>query len=169
MSYKILIIISAFILSSCTNLSKNQKVVNNNDENLYSFKLIEDSVSINKTAKAVIYLNKPYFSEKDTKIVVFLEADKNLPLKNDLSNASEIPRIAFHNLEYDIENQKRVYDNVVHRRASFIGKNFKTSGKNKFRGYILEYYKGDPLLDTLFDIKDTKMYFFEEEVFIVKD
>lgn len=157
---KIFAFVILISIISCKNFDKDNRNIR------YSIKLAKDTVKVQEPVKAIVYLAAPYFDDKNSKIVVFLELDANQPLKKDLSNYLDIPTVGFHNLENDTTNQKWSSDKLVYDQTSAIGLKFDKLGRNYLRGYILEYYTGDPLLDSIFDYSKTKKHFFQEEIYV---
>lgn len=133
----------------------------------YAIEMGKDTVQLNQPAKAIIHLAAPFSESEKTKIVVYLEAD-GYPIIKENDSLDYLPKLGFHNLEYDTENQKWSSDRLDYGRTSAIGKSFKDIGEHYLRGYILEYYQGDPLLDSVFDYSNTRKHFFTQKVNVVK-
>lgn len=133
----------------------------------YSIKVAKDTVKVNEMTKTLIYLAAPYSNSENTKIVVYLEAD-DYPISIDNDSIDYLPKLGFHNLEYDVDNQKWASSKLEYSRTSAIGKQFSTPGDRSLKGYILEYYKGDPLLDSVFDYSNTRKHFFEEKIYVIE-
>jgi len=132
----------------------------------YVIEIAKDTVSVNEKAKALIHLAIPYFEKEKSKIVVFLEYDENKNRHKNLSNNSKIPIVGFHNLQYDTINQKWSSEKLDYKRTSAIGLKFKTTGHQYLKGFILEYYEGDPLLDKKFDYSKSKKHYFKEKIYV---
>lgn len=160
---KFLILILCFVILSC----KNKDSVEEYSGRRYSINIAKDTVKVDQMTKTLIYLAAPYSDSKDTKIVVYLEAD-GYSISKENDSLDQLPKLGFHNLEYDKGNRKWASNKLEYERTSAIGKKFKEIGEQYLRGYILEYYKGDPLLDSVFDYSDTRKHFFEEKIFIIE-
>lgn len=136
---------------------------------------LKDTVFINEYSKFHLFLVNPYFKGKDSKAMVCLEKknqDKKV-LKEDLSNIDEIETGTFYNLEIDSTNRhlirkdsfngKSVFDKIV-----FFGKKFKTPGKKKIRGFLVEYYGDYDPFKFRFksDSGELKEFYIEADVFV---
>ncbi|MEP0262321.1 hypothetical protein [Dokdonia sp.] len=171
---KIVIPFLLLILISCNNKKSvddesiyDEKSVGEYDGRRHSIKVSKDTVEVNQMVQALVYLAAPYNVSSETKMVVFLERDGYSMVANK-DSLDYLPKLGFHNLEYNVDNQKWTSDKFEYRLTSAIGKQFNAPGEHHLRGYILEYYEGDPLLDSVFDYSKTKKHFFEEKVYVTK-
>ncbi|SHI84850.1 hypothetical protein SAMN04488096_10585 [Mesonia phycicola] len=142
---------------SCKNKEERKVII--------SIQLAKDTVKVGNYVKSIAYLEKPFYENKNSKIVLFLEADENKRLKRNLSNRNNIPMYAFHNLSIDTFNRKwsrgYEYDNTV----AFTAK-FDKVGTHSLRGFVVEYYDKDPLIDSIIQEDKIKRYFFEKNVYV---
>lgn len=151
-----------FFLVAC---KENNSTISTSDV-LVKVELARDTIILDNYVKGLVILEKPFFQEVESKIIVVFEEDEKFPLKNDLSNELEIPIVAFHNLSVDIENQEWFPDYDFNKTSAF-GKKFSTTGSKKLRGFVLEYITEEPpSLDTIIHDDKHKKHYFEKEVYV---
>ncbi|WP_417873995.1 hypothetical protein [Xanthomarina gelatinilytica] len=140
-------------------------------ENLYKSPILievsSDTIEVNKYVRGMISLKKPYFSEKESKIVVVLEADENVQLKEDLSNEFQIGIEVFQNLNVDSMNKKLFDENEYEfNQSALFEKKFDKTGNKIIRGYVLEYLTEKPPLDSIFPKEKVHKHYFEKEIYV---
>lgn len=129
----------------------------------------KDTIAINEPLRCLAHLKSPFFKDKDTEIMVFLDHDENKTLKKDLSNIYGLVMAVFTNLKLDTINQKWfAEDKYSYNTTVAFGRTFSSPGKKKIRGYILEYYDQDPrvLVDSIVEEDKIKRYYFEREIYV---
>lgn len=151
------------------------KIINPKEigENLYKVPILvevsSDTVEVNKYVKGMISLKKSYFSDKESKIVVVLEADENVQLKEDLSNEFQIGIEVFQNLNVDTINKKWFDENEYDFNKSVLfGKRFDRVGNKIIRGYVLGYLTEEPPLDSIFPKEKVHKHYYEKDIYVIE-
>lgn len=163
------LVASAFIFIGCNEKKENR--ISTNDQEVLKIKLAKDTITMNEPLRCIVYLKKPFFENKDSEIMVFLESNENNPLEKDLSNEYDIPMEVFVNLKLDTINQKWfTEDKYPYKTTAAFGRTFSSPGKKKIRGYVLEYYDQNPqtLIDSVIEEDKIRRYYFEKEIYVSK-
>ena len=173
------LIVLIFNFIGCVNNNetnnKNKKSKEKREVLHYIINPLKDTVFINEYSKFDLFLANRYFTGKDSKAFVCLEKnnqDKKF-LKEDLSNIDDIETGTFYNLEIDSTNRHLIRKDSFNGESAlgrivFFGKKFKTPGKKKIRGFLVEYYGDYDPFEFKFtsDYGELKEFYFEADVFV---
>ena len=102
--------------------------------NFFKIALSNDTITKGKPYKGILYLDAPFFKDKNSEIELFIYKSND---KGYTSEKKEV--VKFYNLFYDKENKKWFPMADMKRTVAFWGWADEL-GKNTIKGYILEKY-----------------------------
>ena len=130
----------------------------------YRLALNKDTVSVGEMVKGVIFLEAGLFKEKDSHIIVCIESDDESDTNTNFGTIDQAECDTFYNLSIDVENQKWFPD-IDFKKTAVFGKNYKTTGKKRIKGYLVEYYEIEPTgNDSL--VKKENFTYFQKEIYV---